>query len=68
MARDALTDSQPTDEVFQMKHKEFHDIRIPLPAQRHTALRQAALGARRSLTDLVNEIIEKWLKEQPAAD
>ena len=48
--------------------KEFHDIRIPLPAQRHTALRQAAVGARRSLTDLVNEIIEKWLKEQPAAD
>ena len=25
--------------------KEFHDIRIPLPVQRHTALRQAAVGA-----------------------
>ena len=48
--------------------KEFHDIRIPLPVQRHTALRIAAMARRLKLPDLVNEIIEKWLKEQPAAD
>jgi hypothetical protein len=48
--------------------KEFHDIRVPLPVKRHTALRQVAIGRRRSLQDLVNEIIEKWLKEQPTAD
>jgi hypothetical protein len=48
--------------------KEFHDIRVPLPVKRHTALRQAAVGARLTLPELVNRIIEKWLKEQPAAD